>query len=112
MQRNMKMQVGDPTVTRVPTDDPLRARLLDEAKRLTTGERNIDYGRPIDNMADIARIFNAITGRDISAAEVPMFHMATKLARMRQSPGKHDHYVDLMAYAGITAECVEAELSE
>jgi len=82
-----------------------RIELLTEAASLTSGDRQKDYGNPIDNMYHIAQIFNAITGHNIKTSEVPMFHIATKLARMQTSPTKRDHYIDVMAYAGITYEC-------
>ena len=82
-----------------------RSVLLAEASSLTSGERNKDYGDPVENMTHIASIFNAITGHDIKPSEVPMFHIATKLARRRTSPLKRDHYVDIMAYVGIAYEC-------
>ena len=82
-----------------------RSVLLAEASSITSGERNKDYGDPVENMAHIASIFNAMTGHDIKPSEVPMFHIATKLARRRTSPLKRDHYVDIMAYVGIAYEC-------
>ena len=82
-----------------------RMDLLTEAASLTSGDRHKDYGDPVENMTNIAKIFNAITGHTIKVSEVPMFHMATKLARMQASPTKRDHYVDIMAYAGIAYEC-------
>ena len=82
-----------------------RIELLTEAASLTSGDRQKDYGNPIDNMYHIAQIFNSITGHNIKTSEVPMFHIATKLARMQTSPTKRDHYIDVMAYAGIAYEC-------
>ena len=82
-----------------------RSVLLAEASSITSGERNKDYGDPVENMTHIASIFNAMTGHDIKPSEVPMFHIATKLARRRTSPLKRDHYVDIMAYVGIAYEC-------
>ena len=82
-----------------------RSVLLAEASRLTSTERNKEYGDPIDNMTHIADIFNAITGHNLKPSEVPIFHIATKLARKRTSPLKKDHYVDIMAYVGIAYEC-------
>lgn len=88
-------------------DIPLRVADLREAEALTSGDRNKSYGDPYDNMAHIAQIFNAISGRDLSPAEVPLFHLATKLARLRTSPGHKDSIVDGMAYLGIYHECAE-----
>jgi hypothetical protein len=90
---------------------PLRVALLEEAARLTGTERRAVYGEPVENHEHIARIFNAWTGRDLTAAEVVMVHMATKMARMMSSPDHRDSHVDLMAYAGIRWECIIAGLT-
>jgi hypothetical protein len=84
---------------------PLRAQDLRDAEKLTCGDRNASYGDPVDNMTHIAEIFNAITGRDLQPEEVPLFHIAVKLARLRTSPGHRDSVVDAMAYLGIYHEC-------
>lgn len=88
---------------------PDRVDLLQEAINLTSGDRARDYGAVVENHKCIADIFNAITGRDLTAREVAVFHIATKLARTRTSPTKRDSWVDLMAYAGIAFECALAE---
>jgi hypothetical protein len=105
---SLKKKVGTPKEVFRREQDKLRnsrVALLEEAVSLTSGERNKDYGDPVENMTNIAKIFNAITGHTIKVSEVPMFHIATKLARMQASPTKRDHYVDIMAYAGIAYEC-------
>lgn len=87
---------------------PMRGVIMDEAKALTCGDRNKSYGEPTGNMTHIAEIFNAITGRDLTADEVAMFHVATKLARLRTSPQHRDSHVDAIAYMGIRYECITA----
>jgi hypothetical protein len=91
---------------------PQRLVLLEEAMRLTGVERRAVYGDPVLNHAHIAAIFNAWTGRDLTAAEIVMVHMATKMARMATTPDHRDSHVDLMAYAGIRYECVLADTLE
>lgn len=86
-----------------------RDDLLQEAITITTGDRQADYGDPVETHQRIADVFNAITGRDIAAREVALFHIATKLARAQISPTKADTYVDIMAYAGIAYECAHSE---
>lgn len=88
---------------------PLRISCLEEAARLTGGDRNKTYGEPVENMAHIARIFNAITGHSLTARDVAVLHVATKVARLRTSPAHRDSHVDAMAYAGIVYECAVAE---
>lgn len=88
---------------------PLRVADLEHAAHLTNGERDATYGPPVENMAHIAAIFNAWTGRDLSPREIAQVHIATKLARTQTSPDHTDSYVDSMAYRGIEHECVAAD---
>jgi hypothetical protein len=87
---------------------PPRVSALEEAARLTSGDRNRTYGEPVTNMQHIADIFNAITGRDLTAWEVATLHRATKLARSSINKTHKDSTVDEMAYAGIAFECALA----
>jgi hypothetical protein len=89
-----------------------RDDLLNEAIEITTGDRQADYGDPVETHQRIADIFNAITDRDIKAREVALFHIATKLARSQVTPTKADTYVDIMAYAGIAFECAQKETDQ
>jgi hypothetical protein len=91
---------------------PTRACLLREAEALTVGERNRTYGDPVENMQHIADIFNAWTGRDITAREVAQLHTATNMARSQTTPDHRDSYVDSMAYRGIEFECAAAKAGE
>lgn len=90
--------------------EPTRAKLLQTAKDLTCGERNVSYGSPVDQAARAAAIFNAWSGRNLTATEISQVMVAVKLSRMPSSPTKADHYADAMAYIGIVAECVEDEV--
>ena len=91
-----------------PTDTPTRVLLLEEAAALTAGDRNKAYGPPVENMQHIADIFNAITGHQLTARDVPLFHVATKLARLYHNPTHRDSHVDCAAYAAIAYECALA----
>ena len=86
-----------------------RLTLLKEAIELTSNDRHKDYGNPVTNHRNIAQIFNAITGHNITARDVALLHTCTKLSRGQVSPKKKDHYIDRMAYAGIEYECAMAE---
>lgn len=59
-------------------------------------------------MQHIADIFNAISGKQLTARDVPLFHVATKLARLYHNPTHRDSHVDGMAYLGIAFECAIA----
>jgi hypothetical protein len=88
---------------------PLREAALREAISLTMGNRNAVYGSPLPNHEQIADIFFAITGIKLTASQVAMLHVATKLARLSKNPDHNDSYVDAMAYLGIAFECASVE---
>lgn len=86
-------------MTRPPSE--LRIDLLEEAIRLTSGDRNKSYGPPTANMQRTADLFALATGKALDAREAAMFNVVLKLARIFQTPGHRDSYVDAMAYLGI-----------
>lgn len=94
-----------------PEDEPrpLRATLLDEAASLTCDARDAAYGDPVAMHRTIAAIFNAATGRDLSAREAALFMSCVKMARRARSPSSRDSYVDGAAYAAIEYECAKSE---
>ncbi len=90
-----------------------RAELLDEAKRLTTGDRNIQYGSPTQDFERTAAILNAMgyakaSPRDgfvqIEPHDVALMVAAVKMSRLAWSPEKRDSWVDLAGYAACGHE--------
>jgi hypothetical protein len=55
--------------------------------------------------AQIAKVFNAITGHDLSEADAWMFLIVLKIVRSRNGKYNRDDFVDLAAYAGLLGEC-------
>lgn len=103
-------RIGTPeAIWRGTNEPPHRAQLLDTARDLTCGERNKDYGDPVTNMNDIAKLFNTRTGHHISGREVAIMMQCVKQARRATSPTHKDSYIDDMAYIGIEYECALAE---
>lgn len=78
-------------------------QVLTEAESLI-GERGQDYGGIEDNFSNIAAIFTAMTGKDFTAHDVAMVLTAVKMARLRQSPGKADNYLDAINYLAFAHE--------
>jgi hypothetical protein len=72
----------------------------------------MDYGDPVENHWNIAKIASIATGHNLTAHDVVMVLLAAKMARARISPAKKDHYIDMMAYAGIAYECITDEVGE
>jgi len=55
--------------------------------------------------AQIAKVFNAITGNRITEADAWMFLIVLKIVRSRNGKYNRDDYVDLAAYASLLGEC-------
>jgi len=87
---------------------PDRARILDEAKRLTTQDRNKDYGDPVATHAEIATGWEVILGTQVTARQVALCMGWLKTVRACHSPHLVDHYADGAAYLAIAGECALA----
>jgi hypothetical protein len=88
--------------------------ILDEAKRITSGDRNNAYGPPTQDFSRTAAVLSALfadrlTG-PLEAHDVAVIMAALKLSRIQWSPRKRDHWVDLAGYARCGWQCVEAKL--
>lgn len=66
--------------------------------------RGLEYGDAKQTHKRIAEIASAIIGKELTSYDVAVLHMATKLARIRESPNKYDSYVDLINYTAFAAE--------
>ena len=82
--------------------------VLDEAKRITEGTRQSDYGHPSDDFARTAAMWTGILagklreGESITAMDVPLCMIAVKLARQAHRH-KRDNLIDVAGYARTTA---------
>lgn len=82
--------------------------ILEEAQRLVYGDRNQDYGHPLDDFDRAGRIIGAILGiPDVPAEKVPLIMEAIKISRECNRP-KRDNAVDGAGY-WATLEMVHAE---
>lgn len=91
---------------------PERALILAEAERLICGERNAQYGDPLQDFRRTAAIWSALFGRHFYPHEVAMAMAALKLSRLCWSPGKWDSWVDAAGYSALGWECVVGEEKE
>ena len=80
-----------------------RKDLLESALRATT-ERGVEYGKPEDNFATIARLWRAYLGVAVNAQDVAMMMVLFKVARAKSAPGHGDNLVDIAGYAACAAE--------
>ncbi len=93
----------------VPTES-----ILTEAARITSTDRQSDYGHPRDDFAKTAKIWNGIltdklaSGQEISADDIPLCMIGVKLARQAHKH-KRDNLVDLAGYAQTASMLHEEE---
>ena len=76
-----------------------RSLILEEANRCVTSDRNLKYGEPEDNFKEIADLWSAYLGHDVTSINVAMMMVLTKVARSHSSPDLADHYIDMAGYA-------------
>lgn len=106
---NTGKKVGTPTDTPTepvaPTDTPTtRAEILDAAKKIVTGDREKQYGKPEDNFAVIAEFWTTYIGHPISSEDVAIMMALLKIARIRSGNYKADSFIDGVGYLSLAAE--------
>ena len=69
-----------------------------EADFLVHGEKNKSYGNPSENFDNIARMWSVILKKEVSAHDVGLCMVATKVAR-EINVHKRDNLVDIAGYA-------------
>ena len=84
-----------------------RGEILDEAKRLTYGNRDQSYGSPRTNHERIAALWSVIFSTEIRPDQVALAMAAVKIARLIQTPDHQDSAIDLAAYAAIAGELAQ-----
>lgn len=100
----------------LPDDSP-RAQILDEAKQLIMGDRNVQYGPPTADFQRIAGLLNVLGyrapgDRPIYMHDVAVLVMMVKFSRMVHSPAKRDTWADIAGYAGCGWECIVEEIKD
>lgn len=102
VRRDESAQVSD-------TVRSIRAGVLDEARQLTSKDRNSTYGEPEDNFGEIAASWRAyLKGKKIKhldASDVALMMVLMKVARLKHNPGHRDSWVDAAGYAACGAQC-------
>jgi hypothetical protein len=81
-----------------------RGEILDEAKHLTHGDRNKNYGKPLTNHQRIAGLWSIYLEQEISPSQAAMCLALVKVARLIESPDHLDSFVDGAAYFAIAGE--------
>lgn len=88
-----------------------RQMILDEAKEITSKDRNKSYGAPEDNFQNIADMWNAYRkGKigEITSFDVAVMMSLMKIARLKFNPTHHDSSVDAIGYLACGADIQQA----
>ena len=92
---------------------PVREKILQDALKIVTQDRNKDYGDPEDNFSTIAEYWttylhskNKLHGEEtLTATDVAAMMILMKCSRLATSPDKEDHWVDIAGYAACGGQC-------
>jgi hypothetical protein len=91
---------------------PSTESILQEAQRLTHGERTKDYGHPLDDYTRTAALVSALLAHKLKSPLLPheaaMIQICVKLSRQINHP-KRDNTVDGAGYFWVTQECLDEE---
>lgn len=84
--------------------------ILLEAQKLTHGDRNADYGHPLDDYTKNAGMVSALLKHKLkeplSASDMALIMVCVKLSRQVHRP-KRDNMVDAAGYAWVAQACAE-----
>jgi hypothetical protein len=92
-----------------------RSRCLKTANYLINGERDVQHGSPIANFSSTAGMWTEYLAERLAPGvrlephDVAAMMVLLKVSRLRASPGKEDHWVDIAGYAGCGMECAILE---
>lgn len=75
--------------------------VLQEAQRITEGDRAQAYGDALADAQRFAQIASAVTGLNIEAKHFPLIMLAVKLSRASQGGWHRDSWVDIAGYARV-----------
>ncbi len=81
--------------------------ILEEAQEIIHGDRNRDYGHPLDNHECTGGMMSWYLKRKypggkwtLDAEDVCVFNILQKVSRLANTPGHRDSLMDIAGYAG------------
>lgn len=82
--------------------------VLDEAKKLVSGDRQAQYGPPDQDFTRTADMWSAWKGVHFEPYEVAVFMILLKMSRQKHQR-KRDNWVDVAGYSHCGNTCDEEE---
>ena len=78
-----------------------RSELLASAQKTVDGDRDKEFGDPLENMKCAAQLIGDYLDRELSPDDVAIIMCLFKIARIKGNRGSKDSYRDLAGYAAI-----------
>jgi hypothetical protein len=75
--------------------------IYDQARRLTSTDRQAQYGAPEDNLGRIGDLWSTYLSEPITAHDVAVMMALLKIGRIASGVTVKDNYVDAVAYMGL-----------
>ncbi len=88
----------------IPLNQPPYDSILLEAEGLVHGDRNADYGHPLDDFTRTAKMWSAILRVEVTPEQVGLCMMTVKISRECNHP-KRDNMTDAAGYAETVEWC-------
>jgi hypothetical protein len=75
--------------------------ILDTAKGLIYGDREKEYGKAIDNIGNIAKMWSILLQKEVTMEQVIECMIAVKQCRLINQPNHMDSWIDICGYAAL-----------
>ena len=96
--------VAEAVVAQALNSTPVNEDVLEEALRITKGDRQNQYGPPDQDFQRTAAMWSALKGVQFTAQDVAAFMIVLKLSRQTHQ-NKRDNWVDIAGYARCGSLC-------
>jgi hypothetical protein len=87
----------------------IHIKIIDEAKRLVSKDRESDYGNKRKSHENVAKLWSAYLNIEITPHDAAILMCLLKIARTQLGKNRIDNYVDLVGYAAIAGELSKEE---
>lgn len=105
MEEIRQMELGKPEPkTNEPVAEPAIGFLDEAASAMKQRAALRDTPEGERTAGKIAKVFNAITGHDLTESDAWLFLLVLKIVRSRSGKYSRDDYVDLSAYSALLGE--------
>jgi len=104
LERKIALELGIEVIYPSESMKVEHETVLDEAKRIVFGDRNVDYGDPADDFANIAAKWTVTFGIPVSRDLVGLAMIDMKTCR-HMHRRKRDNLVDIAGYAACLERC-------